>query len=83
MEEYCKVALDAMGGDNSPDEIIKGCVQTVDELESEIILIGDESKINALIRLLNEYGIKEVVRTGICGLERGEKSIKEKDRLFS
>ena len=44
---------------------------------------GDESKINALIRLLNEYGIKEVVRTGICGLERGEKSIKEKDRLFS
>ena len=46
-------------------------------------LTGDESKINALIRLLNEYGIKEVVRTGICGLERGEKSIKEKDRLFS
>ena len=78
-----KIAIDAMGGDNSPDEIIKGCVQTVDELESEIILIGDESKINALIRLLNEYGIKEVVRTGICGLERGEKSIKEKDRLFS
>lgn len=41
-----KILIDAMGGDNSPDEIIKGCVQTVDELESEIILIGDESKIN-------------------------------------
>ena len=41
-----KIVIDAMGGDNSPDEIIKGCVQTVDELESEIILIGDESKIN-------------------------------------
>ena len=39
-----KILIDAMGGDNSPDEIIKGCVQTVDELESEIILIGDESK---------------------------------------
>ena len=45
-----KILIDAMGGDNSPDEIIKGCVQTVDELESEIILIGDESKINEKVK---------------------------------
>lgn len=45
-----KILIDAMGGDNSPDEIIKGCVQTVDELESEIILIGDESVINEKVK---------------------------------
>lgn len=45
-----KILIDAMGGDNSPDEIIKGCVQTVDQLESEIILIGDESKINEKVK---------------------------------
>ena len=41
-----KILIDAMGGDNSPDEIIKGCVETIDELESEIILIGNEKIIN-------------------------------------
>ena len=33
-------------------------------------LTGDESKINALIKLLEEYEIKELVRTGVCALER-------------
>lgn len=45
-----KILIDAMGGDNSPDEIIKGCVQTADELESEIILIGDEGVINEKVK---------------------------------
>lgn len=45
-----KILMDAMGGDNSPDEIIKGCVQTIDELASEIILIGDEKQINAKVK---------------------------------
>ena len=45
-----KILIDAMGGDNSPDEIIKGCVNTIDELESEIILIGDEKIINEKVK---------------------------------
>ena len=70
----------------SINEIVKIFRSKIVDISPETLTIeltGDESKINALIRLLNEYGIKEVVRTGICGLERGEKSIKEKDRLFS
>lgn len=40
-----------------------------------IELTGDESKVNALIELVSEYGIKEIVRTGITALERGDKEI--------
>lgn len=45
-----KILIDAMGGDNSPDEIIKGCVDTIDELESEIIMIGNEKIINEKVK---------------------------------
>lgn len=41
-----------------------------------IELTGDESKINALINLMEEYGIEELVRTGVTALQRGEKTIK-------
>ena len=68
---------------NEVVKIFRSKIVDVSQSTLTVELTGDESIINALIRLLNEYGIKEVVRTGICGLERGEKSIKEKDRLFS
>lgn len=44
-----------------------------------IELTGDESKISALIKLMEDYGIKEMVRTGVCALERGENSISDND----
>ncbi|MBE6047250.1 MAG: acetolactate synthase small subunit [Clostridium sp.] len=40
-----------------------------------IELTGDESKISALIKLMDEYGIEELVRTGVTALERGDKTI--------
>lgn len=40
-----------------------------------IELTGDEDKISALISLMNEYGIEELVRTGVTALQRGEKTI--------
>ena len=36
------VYLDAMGGDNAPEEIIKGAVLAVNELNTNITLIGKE-----------------------------------------
>ena len=32
MEEITRVAVDAMGGDNAPVEIVKGAVEAVNEL---------------------------------------------------
>ena len=31
MAEYVNVAVDAMGGDNAPSEIVKGAVEAVNE----------------------------------------------------
>ena len=45
-----KILVDAMGGDYAPDEIIKGCVNTVNELESDIVLIGKEEIINKKVK---------------------------------
>lgn len=43
MEEILTVALDAMGGDNAPDEIIKGAVQAMERKPNiKIFLVGPE-----------------------------------------
>lgn len=48
---------------------------SVDTLTIE--LTGDENKITALIKLMEEYGIEELVRTGVTALERGDNTIKD------
>ena len=40
-----------------------------------IELTGDENKISALIKLMEQYGIKEMVRTGVTALQRGDSNI--------
>lgn len=40
-----KIIVDALGGDNAPLEILKGCQMAVKELNVEIALAGDEEKI--------------------------------------
>lgn len=41
-----KIIVDAFGGDNAPLEIIKGSMLAVEEYGIDIILVGDEEKIN-------------------------------------
>lgn len=48
------------------------------DIASESVIVeatGDEKKISALIEILTPYGIKELVRTGLTALERGNKEI--------
>ncbi len=45
-----KILVDAMGGDHAPDEIIKGCVNSINDLESDIVLIGKEEIINNKVK---------------------------------
>jgi acetolactate synthase-1/3 small subunit len=47
-------------------------------MDSLIIeLTGDNEKINAFINLINKFDVKELVRTGLVSLERGNKTLKE------
>ena len=42
-----KILLDAMGGDNAPDATIKGAYKAVNQIKSEIVLIGKEEIIRS------------------------------------
>lgn len=59
-----KIIIDAMGGDNAPEEIVKGACLAVDEFDVDIILVGDKEKIENIIK---ENNIKtnriEIVHT--------------------
>ena len=53
MAEMVKVALDAMGGDNAPLEIVKGAIEAVNEKDNiHVMLVGKDALIQAE---LNKY----------------------------
>lgn len=48
MNELIRVAVDAMGGDNAPFEIIKGAVEAVNERKDiKVLLVGKEDVLNS------------------------------------
>ena len=44
-----RILIDAMGGDNAPEAIVRGAVQAAREYEAELVLIGKEERINAVL----------------------------------
>jgi len=48
-----RIALDAMGGDHGPDEQIAGAIQALEETDLELILVGNESAIQARLKKLD------------------------------
>jgi len=57
MKDIIKVAVDAMGGDNAPAEIVKGSVEAVNEHENiQVILAGKE---DLIAEELKKYTYKE------------------------
>lgn len=49
-----KVAVDAMGGDNAPLEIVLGAIQAAKEYNCEIILVGNKDVIENILYTQNE-----------------------------
>ena len=45
-----KIAVDAMGGDNAPDANIKGAIKAINQIEAEVLLIGNKEIINAKVK---------------------------------
>lgn len=56
-----KILLDVMGGDNAPDANIKGAVKAINQIEAEVILIGNKDVILQRIKeLYDKDDIKEI-----------------------
>ena len=49
-----RIAIDAMGGDHAPEEIIKGAIEAKDFLDAddEVVLIGDTEVIQSNLKSL-------------------------------
>ena len=43
------IALDAMGGDNAPEEIVKGALEAAPLLNNTLILVGDPERLQSLL----------------------------------
>ena len=57
MQKMIRVAVDAMGGDNAPDEIVKGVVEAVGLREDiKVFLVGKEELVK---EKLKAYSYKE------------------------
>lgn len=53
-----KIAIDAMGGDHAPKEIVQGAMEAIKEIEDlHITLIGDENQISPLLENKNHIDI--------------------------
>jgi len=52
-----KIIVDAMGGDNAPDEIVLGAINTVKDSDTEITLVGKGEEI---LRVFERMGINEL-----------------------
>jgi phosphate acyltransferase len=44
-----RIAIDAMGGDNAPDEIVAGACRAAASLDCTIVLVGAESRVRPLV----------------------------------
>ncbi|MDH3781395.1 MAG: phosphate acyltransferase PlsX [Desulfobulbaceae bacterium] len=45
-----RIALDAMGGELGPDEMVAGAIQAVEESDLNVVLIGDENILNKVLQ---------------------------------
>jgi len=78
-----KIALDCFGGDNAPDDVIKGAVAAISEYSDvEIILTGDEETIKSRINALgvSDKGITIVNADGVIVIEDDPLDIRGKKK---
>lgn len=57
-----KIVVDAMGGDHAPDVVIAGSLDAVKEYDVDVILVGDQPKIEALLNKAKYKGDKITVK---------------------
>ncbi len=72
------ILLDAMGGDNAPDATIKGAIRASKEINSEIVLIGNENIIKSKLKeFYGKENIKEIANN--VRIKHAEEQIEMED----
>jgi glycerol-3-phosphate acyltransferase PlsX len=71
-----RIAVDAMGGDHAPDEVVKGAIRAQSELDVEVTLVGDPQRIQAVVRHLGpEYQIPMTIEPAEESVAMDEEAI--------
>jgi glycerol-3-phosphate acyltransferase PlsX len=78
----CRIALDAMGGDHAPDEIVKGALLAVAEYPVDILLVGKEEVIReklgahvpAAIEIVDAREVVEMEDTALAPIRKKRNS---------
>jgi len=56
-----RIAIDAMGGDNAPDEIVAGAVRAQAELDVDVVLVGNPQQVEAVLKHHTQSSEIEIV----------------------
>ena len=68
-----RIAIDAMGGDNAPSEIVKGAVLAAQEIQDDIILVGPEGTLRAMLdAYAKKYRTENISIVGATEVITGE-----------
>ena len=73
----CKVRADSRSVRNEVIQLANIFRASILDVSTASLTLGDETKSEALMTLLREFGILELVRTGIVALERGQHTIRD------
>ena len=58
-------------------EVFRGSIVDISPDAMIVEITGDPEKIDAFVRLMQPYGIKELARTGVTAIHRGFKSVRD------
>lgn len=72
------IAVDALGGDYAPDEIIKGVVESLSESQHQIVLVGLPSIRKLAVNYLNDRLEFEVAKEQVAMEEPPVQAVREK-----
>jgi glycerol-3-phosphate acyltransferase PlsX len=71
-QNLVRIAVDAMGGDNAPAEIVKGAVEFARTGNAQILLVGDEDALNSELAGLETDGLPVAVVPSEGVIREGE-----------
>lgn len=79
-----RIAIDAMGGDHAPSEIVAGALRAQQELDVEVLLVGDQEQIETSLKhhtsshlpleIVPSEGIVEMHEEPLSGIRRKPKA---------